>query len=276
MQADVCLSQSFAPSRRRQAEAGAKNCCWIILVLFLIGCVDNLWLFLKEYWLQTIAFTVVASIFVAVGYWLVTWLLACCHPVSSDTQPIGPQLFRMRNYDPLIEGDDIETAIKKEKKKGKKKGGGKKEKKENRKGKKGGEEVEIPPPVMPSAPPMPADIFSGGDVAADTFSIGTFFGDRGEDAIVVAQADLFKQISWESLAMEKQMVEREKKTNAAAAAQAEVTYAECVICLTRRATHAINPCGHRCLCQDCVPAVHVQASCPICRKDVESILHIFD
>ena len=49
----------------------------------------------------------------------------------------------------------------------------------------------------------------------------------------------------------------------------------CVVCLERRPTMAINPCGHRCLCVVDAPRF-ASATCPICRGPVRSILAIFD
>lgn len=45
----------------------------------------------------------------------------------------------------------------------------------------------------------------------------------------------------------------------------------CCVCMTGRATVAIVPCGHLCLCQACGPF----AQCPICRGRVERTQTIF-
>jgi hypothetical protein len=51
----------------------------------------------------------------------------------------------------------------------------------------------------------------------------------------------------------------------------------CVVCMERRPTVAIAPCGHRCLCaQDAPRFSAVGAACPICRGAVRSVLAIFD
>ena len=49
----------------------------------------------------------------------------------------------------------------------------------------------------------------------------------------------------------------------------------CCVCLTRRATHATDPCGHYCLCPTCAISWADGGSCPICRGDVQRVLRIF-
>ncbi len=49
----------------------------------------------------------------------------------------------------------------------------------------------------------------------------------------------------------------------------------CVVCLERRPTMAISPCGHRCLCAEDARRL-LGAACPICRGPVASVLAIFD
>ena len=46
----------------------------------------------------------------------------------------------------------------------------------------------------------------------------------------------------------------------------------CVICMDKKATHAIVPCGHQCLCPDC--AVFVD-KCPMCRVAKQCVIKIF-
>ena len=46
----------------------------------------------------------------------------------------------------------------------------------------------------------------------------------------------------------------------------------CVICLDEKATHAIVPCGHQCLCPDCAGFVD---KCPMCRVAKQSVIRIF-
>jgi hypothetical protein len=59
---------------------------------------------------------------------------------------------------------------------------------------------------------------------------------------------------------------------AGASVDAEPT---CVVCLERRPTMAVYPCGHRCLCAIDAPRF-VGAACPICRGPATSVLAIFD
>lgn len=46
----------------------------------------------------------------------------------------------------------------------------------------------------------------------------------------------------------------------------------CVVCLDRVSTHAIIPCGHRCVCDGCKDLV---TSCPMCRGNKDSTLRVF-
>ena len=48
---------------------------------------------------------------------------------------------------------------------------------------------------------------------------------------------------------------------------------DCVICCDGASTHAMVPCGHHCVCQTC--AAKGFAVCPICRGEVEGVIHIF-
>ena len=64
----------------------------------------------------------------------------------------------------------------------------------------------------------------------------------------------------------------------------------CCVCLRNPATHAMIPCGHKCLCKNCTKVFKTQkechqpvwgascnqCQCPICRKAIEGILQIFD
>ena len=45
------------------------------------------------------------------------------------------------------------------------------------------------------------------------------------------------------------------------------------MCLDREQTHALVPCGHRCVCAACGADI---ALCPICRAPVARVLEIFD
>ena len=48
----------------------------------------------------------------------------------------------------------------------------------------------------------------------------------------------------------------------------------CVICLGNERSIALAPCGHRCLCTSCGASNNVRA-CPVCRRRVDSTLHVF-
>ena len=47
----------------------------------------------------------------------------------------------------------------------------------------------------------------------------------------------------------------------------------CCICFTNRKTHAIQPCGHLCLCPTC--AGGTWRKCPLCRKNVVEVQRIY-
>ena len=49
--------------------------------------------------------------------------------------------------------------------------------------------------------------------------------------------------------------------------------AECVMCLDGNATHILAPCGHQCICAECVASfkLHVDL-CPLCRTVVDSVV----
>ena len=63
-----------------------------------------------------------------------------------------------------------------------------------------------------------------------------------------------------------------KLRNAYAVAVAAAAQATCVICCERAPAVALQPCGHVCLCQECVPAVQI---CPMCRTPVAGSMRVF-
>lgn len=50
---------------------------------------------------------------------------------------------------------------------------------------------------------------------------------------------------------------------------------KCIVCLDEERTHACVPCGHYVLCRDCAYDFS-QKQCPICRKNVDQIIKIFN
>jgi len=48
---------------------------------------------------------------------------------------------------------------------------------------------------------------------------------------------------------------------------------ECALCKDGKATRAVVPCGHLCLCKDCASDAHEVTKCPICKCHVEDIEH---
>lgn len=50
---------------------------------------------------------------------------------------------------------------------------------------------------------------------------------------------------------------------------------ECVICMSAPRDTTVLPCRHMCICKACAEALRNQTNkCPICRKSMESLLHI--
>jgi len=56
-------------------------------------------------------------------------------------------------------------------------------------------------------------------------------------------------------------------------AMARAAQATCVVCIDRAPVIALRPCGHRCVCEECVESVK---ECPLCRALVEGALRVFD
>ena len=62
---------------------------------------------------------------------------------------------------------------------------------------------------------------------------------------------------------------------AAAAGLEDVEGNECVICMSAPRDTTALPCRHMCMCHDCASALKTQTNkCPICRNEIESLLHI--
>ncbi|KAF6252455.1 zinc finger, C3HC4 type-domain-containing protein [Scenedesmus sp. NREL 46B-D3] len=50
---------------------------------------------------------------------------------------------------------------------------------------------------------------------------------------------------------------------------------ECVICMSAERDTTVLPCRHMCMCRPCAAALKTQTNkCPICREEIESLLHI--
>jgi hypothetical protein len=71
-----------------------------------------------------------------------------------------------------------------------------------------------------------------------------------------------KELELEKITSSNQPVEEEK----------EVRKEECVVCMEGKTDHAIIPCGHVCLCSNCVSGIK---KCPICRADVTQMVKLF-
>lgn len=53
------------------------------------------------------------------------------------------------------------------------------------------------------------------------------------------------------------------------------TAGECVVCIRAPKTHAFVPCGHLCVCQQCVPMMMIKKRCPICRQKATQVIKVF-
>ena len=49
---------------------------------------------------------------------------------------------------------------------------------------------------------------------------------------------------------------------------------ECIVCMDKSRQFACVPCGHRCLCFDCVNQINDK--CPICRAEIESTVRVYE
>ena len=61
--------------------------------------------------------------------------------------------------------------------------------------------------------------------------------------------------------------------NALGDAMARAAREPCVVCLEREPCIALSPCGHKCLCAECLGDVQ---ECPVCRAPVAASLRVFD
>jgi len=50
---------------------------------------------------------------------------------------------------------------------------------------------------------------------------------------------------------------------------------ECIVCLKEAKTHAFVPCGHLCVCHQCVPKLMSKKHCPLCRQKATQVIKVF-
>ena len=62
----------------------------------------------------------------------------------------------------------------------------------------------------------------------------------------------------------------------ASSARSGGSSAACSVCLAHKRTHAVTPCGHRCLCANCANLSLLGHLCPICRSDAHGLLRVYD
>ena len=59
--------------------------------------------------------------------------------------------------------------------------------------------------------------------------------------------------------------------------QVRMNDSDCIVCRDRERTHAIMPCGHRCVCEGCARELYNRGQgCPQCRGSMDSFLRIYD
>merc|ERR1712054_397569 len=56
---------------------------------------------------------------------------------------------------------------------------------------------------------------------------------------------------------------------------ASAVVAECCVCMDCPATMCLVPCGHMCLCSECVGPVQEMAECPKCRAQIETVVRVY-
>eukprot|EP01083_Nonionella_stella_P047775 127893_1 len=49
---------------------------------------------------------------------------------------------------------------------------------------------------------------------------------------------------------------------------------ECVICFDKSRTHVFVPCGHHCICEDCIPLFN--ETCPLCKTQCDKIIKVYN
>ena len=50
---------------------------------------------------------------------------------------------------------------------------------------------------------------------------------------------------------------------------------QCAICLDAESTHALVPCGHRCVCAVCAERALRSGQCPLCREPCDTALRVY-
>jgi hypothetical protein len=48
-----------------------------------------------------------------------------------------------------------------------------------------------------------------------------------------------------------------------------------VVCMDNEKTHALIPCGHKCLCENCCITMMLDNICPICHNCIEGHVRVF-
>ena len=99
-------------------------------------------------------------------------------------------------------------------------------------------------------------------------------GRREEEEWLSYQTQATKE-EWLSYQTQTRNTETQEVPQPHREAQPEIN--ECVICCEEASTHAMVPCGHHCVCQGCAKgfAEGKFNDCPICRGEVQKVIHIF-
>jgi hypothetical protein len=56
---------------------------------------------------------------------------------------------------------------------------------------------------------------------------------------------------------------------------------KCCVCLVRKTASEMRtfvPCGHRCVCINCIPNIQIAIAkeCPLCRQEITQVIQVFD
>lgn len=100
-----------------------------------------------------------------------------------------------------------------------------------------------------------------------------------------ARAAETEQAAIERLFREQRLLEekRERRLQAEAEMAQQVDKLECKVCLSAVASFVVVPCGHMCLCSECVDDMFgaedardfERSPCPVCRNDVTKVIRVF-
>ena len=50
----------------------------------------------------------------------------------------------------------------------------------------------------------------------------------------------------------------------------------CVVCMANKINTVCVPCGHRCICDECLTAIKKLGECPVCRQNTTKIIKTYN